>query len=154
MDIISSQHLWKFIKQINQSGTTIIIVSHIMEDLENICTRIAILRNKKIMEIGTPAELSIIYSRQYEIKIETTHKKYAQLTKILKTKTDKITKAVLRNNQLVITTPKPEIAAEIPAIIQKCNDTLKTLQASKPTLKEIFIRLVHKKDEEPANTKK
>ncbi len=45
------------IKETNKRGTTIIYTSHYMEEVEAICTRIAIMDNGKIIACGTSEEL-------------------------------------------------------------------------------------------------
>ena len=42
---------------INKSGTTIIYTSHYLEEAENICSRIAIIDEGRIVTEGTPKEL-------------------------------------------------------------------------------------------------
>ncbi len=50
------------IKEANQKGTTIIYTSHYMEEVEAICTRIAIMDNGKIIACGTSDELKRLVS--------------------------------------------------------------------------------------------
>ncbi|MDE7282097.1 MAG: ABC transporter ATP-binding protein, partial [Lachnospiraceae bacterium] len=45
------------IKESNEKGATVIYTSHYMEEVEAICTRIAIMDNGKIIACGTSAEL-------------------------------------------------------------------------------------------------
>ncbi|MBN2155496.1 MAG: ABC transporter ATP-binding protein [Candidatus Lokiarchaeota archaeon] len=46
------------IKILHQQGITIFLSSHILSDIENLATRIAIIHQGKIKKIGTPSELS------------------------------------------------------------------------------------------------
>lgn len=50
------------IKEANQKGTTVIYTSHYMEEVEAICTRIAIMDNGKIIACGTAGELKRLVS--------------------------------------------------------------------------------------------
>ena len=45
------------IKESNKNGSTVIYTSHYMEEVEAICTRIAIMDNGKIIATGTSEEL-------------------------------------------------------------------------------------------------
>ncbi|MBP3719551.1 MAG: ABC transporter ATP-binding protein [Eubacterium sp.] len=45
------------IKESNKNGATVIYTSHYMEEVEAICTRIAIMDNGKVIAIGTSEEL-------------------------------------------------------------------------------------------------
>ena len=45
------------IKESNKNGATVIYTSHYMEEVEAICTKIAIMDNGKIIACGTSEEL-------------------------------------------------------------------------------------------------
>ena len=54
------------IKESNQNGATIIYTSHYMEEVEAICTRIAIMDNGKIIACGTSQELKRLVTKNEE----------------------------------------------------------------------------------------
>ncbi|MBQ0011758.1 MAG: ABC transporter ATP-binding protein [Clostridiales bacterium] len=57
IDPQSRNFILERIKKANSDGTTVIYTSHYMEEVEAICTRIAIMDNGKIIAIGTKEEL-------------------------------------------------------------------------------------------------
>ena len=57
IDPQSRNFILEKIKYVNQHGATVIYTSHYMEEIEAICTRIAIMDNGKIIAIGTKEEL-------------------------------------------------------------------------------------------------
>lgn len=144
LDAISAQDVWKLIHQIHKD-TTIIIASRMLDELEHHSTRIAILRNKKIMEIGTPTELSSIYSPNYHIKIETYQKSYDAITKRIKKNLRPI-HFTINNNQLTMITPNPEqTLTTLLESITHAQDRIRTLHISKPTLHDTFTKLLKTK---------
>ncbi|MBQ1849268.1 MAG: ABC transporter ATP-binding protein [Lachnospiraceae bacterium] len=54
------------IKESNQNGATVIYTSHYMEEVEAICTRIAIMDNGKIIACGTSQELKKLVTKDAE----------------------------------------------------------------------------------------
>lgn len=54
------------IKYVNSQGTTVIYTSHYMEEVEAICTRIAIMDNGKIIACGTKEELKNMVRKEGE----------------------------------------------------------------------------------------
>ena len=54
------------IKESNQKGATVIYTSHYMEEVEAICTRIAIMDNGKIIACGTSEELKKMVNNEKE----------------------------------------------------------------------------------------
>ncbi|MCM1158128.1 MAG: ABC transporter ATP-binding protein [Bacteroidales bacterium] len=57
IDPQSRNFILERIKQSNREGATVIYTSHYMEEVEEICTRIAIMDNGKIIACGTGEEL-------------------------------------------------------------------------------------------------
>jgi ABC-2 type transport system ATP-binding protein len=50
VDIEIRRSMWEFIKQINESGTTVILTTHYLEEAENLCRNIAIIDHGRIIE--------------------------------------------------------------------------------------------------------
>lgn len=50
VDIEIRRSMWKFIKEINEAGTTVILTTHYLEEAENLCRNIAIIDQGQIVE--------------------------------------------------------------------------------------------------------
>jgi ABC-2 type transport system ATP-binding protein len=61
LDVLSAQQVRKMVRNTATSGTTIIVSSHNMLEVELICDRIALVNNGKVVELGSPAELKKKY---------------------------------------------------------------------------------------------
>lgn len=79
LDPIGRYNLMELIKKLHQEGTTIIMISHNMDDLANYASRVIALKNGKVMLDGTPKE---VFS-QYE-QIEEAGLMVPQATEIVK----------------------------------------------------------------------
>ncbi|HKM34515.1 MAG TPA: ABC transporter ATP-binding protein [Lachnospiraceae bacterium] len=66
IDPQSRNFILEKIKESNQNGSTIIYTSHYMEEVEAICTRIAIMDNGKIIACGTSEELKKLVTKGNE----------------------------------------------------------------------------------------
>ncbi len=53
LDPLIRKNIWKYIHKINESGTTIIVTSHILEEIEKNCSRIGVLSKGEIVAVGT-----------------------------------------------------------------------------------------------------
>ncbi|MBR1925322.1 MAG: ABC transporter ATP-binding protein [Clostridia bacterium] len=56
LDVFARRELWNIIKKL-QKDITIILTSHYLEEIENLCDRVAILSNGKLLKTGTIKEL-------------------------------------------------------------------------------------------------
>ncbi len=59
LDPLAREGVWDYIKQLSDSGTTILLTTHYMEEADAMCNRVAILNKGNIAAIGSPAELKI-----------------------------------------------------------------------------------------------
>jgi ABC-2 type transport system ATP-binding protein len=57
LDIESRRAVWDFLRQIKASGTTVLITSHYLEEIDILADRLAIIDSGKIIAEGTPTAL-------------------------------------------------------------------------------------------------
>jgi energy-coupling factor transport system ATP-binding protein len=69
LDPKGRQEMFAIIKSLRDSGTTIILVSHNMDEAAVNCDRICLIDNGKIKAVGTPAEL-FVKKRADELKVQ------------------------------------------------------------------------------------
>ena len=62
LDVNNSQEIRKLVKSIARQGTTILLSSHNMLEVEFLCDRIALISDGIIVEFGTPKELMNKYN--------------------------------------------------------------------------------------------
>lgn len=70
VDPQSRNKILEGIVELNRQGATIIYTSHYMEEVEQICTRIAIMDNGKNIAVGTADELKRMIKKSEKITIE------------------------------------------------------------------------------------
>lgn len=70
VDPQSRNKILEGIEELNRQGATIVYTSHYMEEVEQICTRIAIMDKGKNLAIGTKEELKQMIKKSEEIRIE------------------------------------------------------------------------------------
>jgi len=71
LDPQSRRHLWEIVTGIKNSGKTIILTTHYMEEAERLCDRIAIMDYGKIIDIDTPDSLLMKHGKGATIYIRT-----------------------------------------------------------------------------------
>ncbi len=57
VDVELRQMLWEFIKKLNRDGHTIILTTHYLEEAETLCSRVAMMKQGKIVALDTTANL-------------------------------------------------------------------------------------------------
>lgn len=57
LDPQARRAIWALVTGIRDKGTTVFLTTHLMEEAERLCDRVAIIEHGRIIELGTPAEL-------------------------------------------------------------------------------------------------
>ena len=57
LDPQARRAIWELVTDIRARGTTVFLTTHLMEEAERLCDRVAIIEHGKLIEMGTPAEL-------------------------------------------------------------------------------------------------
>ncbi len=70
IDPQSRNHIMEAIKELNTRGTTVIYVSHYMEEIEEICNRVVIVDHGSIIEDCGKEELKVKYREQGLMNLE------------------------------------------------------------------------------------
>lgn len=56
VDVEQRHDLWTYLKEMNESGKTIILTSHYLEEIQHLCNEIAIINHGRIIAEGTKEE--------------------------------------------------------------------------------------------------
>ena len=66
LDVFARRELWNIIKKL-QKNITIILTSHYLEEIENLCDRVEVLSNGKLLKTGTIEEIKqITHTQNFE----------------------------------------------------------------------------------------
>lgn len=57
LDPVGRRKVWEYLKKLNQSGITVFLTTHYMQEADYLCDRISIIDKGKIVVTATPAQL-------------------------------------------------------------------------------------------------
>ncbi|MCF7799213.1 ABC transporter ATP-binding protein [Candidatus Woesearchaeota archaeon] len=143
LDPLLRNHIWELVRKINQKGTTIILSSHHLTELEALCDRVAIIKGGKLIAIGKPEELKKKFIIEQEITIQTTPGNYKGLVKLIPKKN--ITRMRVANHSLHIYTANPEsVLAQVLSTLRKKREKLAFIKVTSASLDDVFISIWEK----------
>ena len=64
VDVELRQTLWAFIRSLNAAGHTIVLTTHYLEEAQQLCSRIAMMKAGKIVALDTTANLLAAFSER------------------------------------------------------------------------------------------
>lgn len=140
--------IFSLLKKINkEKNVTIILTSHLLREIEPVCTRIAILHNRRIQKVGSIDVLREEFSKNTEIHIESFPGKYDSMKKSLNMHN---LKADDKRSELVVFTSNIESALpKVMRMLKVKKEKLIELTVTKPTLEEIFEEITKIELSEP-----
>lgn len=89
LDFILREQMWDLIKKIKQKGTTVVMSSHFIDEIEGLCDKIVILNNKKIEFKGSPNELKKRATAGLVVKLKTSDSDYDLIKDVVQKKYSK-----------------------------------------------------------------
>ena len=141
LDPLLRKHVWKLIKKINSLGKTVIISSHFLDEIDELCSRIAIIYDKTAAHIGTAEELRHNYSYDKEVIVNLESKNYPKIAALLKG--FPMSKITVRGSSMVVYTKEPElILKKIIDIAEREKESILDLEVQRPTLNEVFTSII------------
>ena len=140
LDPVLREHIWTLVKKINKKGTTIILASHHLTELEDMCSRIAILKNKQLIDVASPEAIKNKYSKIQEIHLECYPGKYDKITSKLPKKY--VDKWEVQGSKLAIYSDKPQkVLHSLFDILKKAKEEIIDLKLGRASLDDVFISL-------------
>jgi ABC-2 type transport system ATP-binding protein len=137
LDPVLRKKLMALIRKISDSGTKVIITSHLLGEIEQICDSLAILHKGRVIEMGTPDELKDKYTRAQVIRFETKKKEYDNYIK--KIKAEGVKNIFQKKRYLyVYTTSAQKVLDAILELAKNNKDEIINVEVSKPSIEEVF----------------
>lgn len=138
VDVELRQSMWEFIKEINKSGTTIILTTHYLEEVEALCQNMAILSNGKIIKQAKVSE--ILSELDEEIMIFETKNPYDFSKEFLQkfhiTKIDERTFEIIVSKQISLN--------EIFKDLENENITISSIRSKQNRVEALFMKYLQK----------
>ena len=124
-DPAARRSAWELIRSLRALGKTILLTTHYLDEAQQLADRVAVIREGRIVSLGTPAEL-IGETRTAEIRFR-------------------------RDGELVVLeTDEPTRALhELTSEAVRAGRELEHLEVRRPTLEDVYLELIDREDEAP-----
>lgn len=143
VDPQSRNNILEGIKQLNKNGATIVYTTHYMEEVEQLCNRIAILDKGKIIAIGTKEDLKELVTIGEKITVDVQNLQPELLEKLSKIKN--VIECKYEDNTLYVTYQKGEENLEnMIDFLKKNNVKYDRIFSELSTLNDVFLELTGK----------
>ena len=145
IDPQSRNHILQSVKKLNELGSTIIYTSHYMEEVDEICTRIAIMDHGKVIALGTNTELKNLINEK-DIVVVTVSDSISKVSEEKIREISGVENVETGENTVKITSVRE--VANLDKIIQyfvKNNISIKSVESKTPDLESVFLSMTGRK---------
>ena len=127
--------LWDRLFRLKETGVTLVLTTHFMDEAEQLCDRLVVMDNGKIMAEGSPLELIKTYSTKEVLEVRFGSERNKEVAPILRGMCDRIEE--LPDRILMYVEDGEALLEEI--IAQKLHPTTSLVRRS--SLEDVFLRL-------------
>lgn len=143
IDPQSRNHILASVMDLHKQGSTIIYTSHYMEEVEELCSRVAIMDQGRVIALGSKEELKELVSSEDTIVIEVSNVNFTLVDEIKKI--SGVKDCFPNDNVLSLQVEKNSpVIGRIVDVISAAGAEVINLSAERPTLESVFLTLTGK----------
>jgi ABC-2 type transport system ATP-binding protein len=135
LDPAARRVAWDLIRAIRDRGTTVVLVTHFMDEAENLCDRLAIIDLGKIVASDTPQELIARYTSEVRVIFTADRPDLDWLERI-----PGVTGVTVKGLRVEVTGSGPVLALTAAALVEH-GIVPADLRIEQPSLEDVFLKL-------------
>jgi ABC-2 type transport system ATP-binding protein len=117
---------WEMIRSLRSLGKTVLLTTHYLDEAEQLSDSVAVMREGRIVRVGTPAELTTT-----DLQTEIRYRRHGE--------------------EVLVRTEEPtRVLAELTSAAVARGEELEGLQVRRPSLEEVYLALTAEEDEAAA----
>jgi ABC-2 type transport system ATP-binding protein len=128
---------WDLIRAIRERGTTVVLVTHYLEEAERLCDRVAILERGRVVAAGTPGELVARSGKAVRIRFSSDHEDLSWLADV-----DHVSDVSRRNGSVEVTGSGPVLPLVASELVAR-GIVPADLRAEQATLEDVYLELTN-----------
>lgn len=135
LDPAARRATWELIERIRQAGTTVVLVTHFMDEAERLCDRLVVIQSGRVVASGTPGQLVAANSDEVSVRFSTTER-----VEFL----DRVpgVRSIGRRGDSVVVRGEPAIVARVGRALSEVGIEPDDMDVVRPTLEDVYLRLV------------
>ncbi len=132
--------MWDLVRDIRGRGKTVFLTTHFMEEAENLCDRVAIVDNGRIVALDTPENLIRRYGPESRLVFSTE----AELDASRLLALDAVSRVESNGRETTVYGTADRLVPEVVNCLAAAGCQFKALRFSRPNLEDVFLALTGK----------
>ena len=135
LDPAARRVAWNLVRAIRDRGTTVVLVTHFMDEAEQLCHRLAVMDQGRVVALDTPQGLITTYASQIRVIFSTERTDLSWLEEI-----PQVSRVTRRGPRVEVEGSGPVLAVVAAALVNH-GITPSDLRAEQPTLEDVFLTI-------------
>ena len=137
LDPQARRAIWDLVRGIRQRGKTVFMTTHLMEEAERLCDRVAVIDHGRIIDIGTPAALVRRHCPERAVVVTTSQTSADEMFRAL----PGVAAVERRGDQVSIRGRDDDLVASVIQCIARQAIPVQDFHTETPTLEDVFLAL-------------
>jgi ABC-2 type transport system ATP-binding protein len=137
LDPQARRAIWGLVTGIRDRGTTVFLTTHLMEEAERLCDRVAIIEHGRLIEVGTPEELVRKHSPERTVVFTSDDANVAERMQRLGT----VERTEGNGATYTIRGTGDDFVTEVINVIAREGIRVRGFRTEIPTLEDVFLKL-------------
>ena len=137
LDPQARRTIWDLVREIRDRGKTVFLTTHLMEEAERLCDRVAIIEHGRIIDHDTPAGLIARHCAERTVLVATAHDDAASRFQALPS-VDSVTG---EDTRLTIRGRSDDLVTEVIHCLSEHRIRVTEFRTENPTLEDVFLEL-------------
>jgi len=137
LDPQSRRAIWELVRGIRERGKTVFLTTHLMEEAERLCDRVAIIEHGRIIDMDTPARLVARHCPDRTVVLETEEASAEERFRAL-AGVEKVTRA---GAQITIRGRGDDLVTEVIRCLSENRIRVTDFKTILPNLEDVFLKV-------------
>ena len=137
LDPQARRAIWDLIRDIRERGKTVFLTTHLMEEAERLCDRVAIIDHGRTIDVGTPAELVRRHCPERAVIVGTEHPDVESILAAL----PQVDSMSREGSRFIVRGHGDDLVTEVVHAVAEQRMRVIDFRTEMPTLEDVFLRL-------------
>jgi ABC-2 type transport system ATP-binding protein len=137
LDPQARRAIWELVRGIRERGKTVFLTTHLMEEAERLCDRVAVLDHGRIIDVGTPRELIRRHCPERSVIVATADPRADAQFRMI----PHVDSLARSDGSVTVSGRHDDLVGDVIRCIADQHIAVSDFRTESPTLEDVFLRL-------------
>jgi hypothetical protein len=137
LDPQARRAIWDLIRAIRARGKTVLLTTHLMEEAERLCDRVAIIEHGRIIDMDTPERLVARHCPERTVILATADPRAEDQFRLI----PRVTSVSRQESRVTVSGTGADFVSAVIQCLAESGITVTDFRTVHPTLEDVFLRL-------------